>query len=73
MLSFTVHSLYPVCFQSLGLRGQAEKTEQEEQDEVRWLGLLVLTQLRLEGAQRDLWGLDSHCLLPPGRTWDKEP
>ena len=50
-----VHTLYPVCFQSPGLWGQAEKIEEEQQQEVRWLGSLVLTKLRLEGgAERPL-------------------
>lgn len=55
MLSFTVHTLYPVCFQSLGLWGRTEKIDEEEQQEVRWLGSLVLKKLRLEGgAERPL-------------------
>ena len=45
----------PPVFSITGPRGQAEKTEEEEQEEVRWLGLLALTKLRLEGgAERPL-------------------
>ena len=45
----------PPVFSITGPRGRAEKTEEKEQEEVRWLGLLALTKLRSEGsAERPL-------------------